>query len=85
MGIFNSISELKLQASEVDFQPVLKKGHLKYEPQHDKTNKLSVRPGKTQISLDIRPVWSESSLSDLSFYWAHSFCWFCHVAADIML
>ena len=30
-----------------------------YEPWHDKTNKMSVRPVKTQISLDIRPVWSE--------------------------
>ena len=29
----------------------------------DKTNKMSVRPAKTQISLGIRPVWSESSLS----------------------
>ena len=33
------------------------------EPRHDKTNKMSVRPAKTQISLDIRPVWSVSSLS----------------------
>ena len=33
------------------------------ESRHDKTNKLSVRPAKTQISLGIRPVWSESSLS----------------------
>ena len=33
-----------------------------YEPRHDKTNKLSVRPAKTQISLGIRPIWSESSL-----------------------
>ena len=33
-----------------------------YEPPHDKTNKMTVRPAKTQISLDIRPVWSESSL-----------------------
>ena len=32
------------------------------EPPHDKTNKISVRPAKTQISLGIRPVWSESSL-----------------------
>ena len=24
-----------------------------HEPQHDKTNKMSVRPAKTQISLDI--------------------------------
>ena len=28
----------------------------KYEPRHDKTNKLSVRPAKIQISLGIRPV-----------------------------
>ena len=31
------------------------------EPRHDKTNKMSVRLAKTQISLSIRPVWSESS------------------------
>ena len=28
------------------------------EPQHDKTNKVTVRPAKTQISMGIRPVWS---------------------------
>ena len=33
-----------------------------YEPQHDKTNKVTVRPAKTQMSLGIRPIWSESSL-----------------------
>ena len=33
-----------------------------HEPRHDKTNKMSVRPAKTQISLGIRPVCSESSL-----------------------
>ena len=27
----------------------------KYEPRHDKTNKMAVRPAKTQISLGIRP------------------------------
>ena len=32
------------------------------EPPHDKTNKMSARPANTQISLGIRPVWSESSL-----------------------
>ena len=26
------------------------------EPPHDKTNKMTVRPAKTQISLGIRPV-----------------------------
>ena len=34
-----------------------------HEPRHDKTNKMCVRPAKTQISLGIRPVWSQSSLS----------------------
>ena len=32
------------------------------ELRHDKTNKMSVRPAKTRISLGIRQVWSESSL-----------------------
>ena len=31
-----------------------------FELQHDKTNKVTVRPAKTQISLGIHPVWSES-------------------------
>ena len=49
-----------------------------FEPRHDKTNKMAVRPAKTQISLGIRPVWSESSLcaqwvaKDLSFLHADS-------------
>ena len=39
---------------------------------------MTVRPAKTQISLRIRPVWSESSLSawisteQLATHWAHS-------------
>ena len=33
-----------------------------FEPRYDNTNKVAVRPAKTQISLGIRPVWSESSL-----------------------
>ena len=33
-----------------------------HEPRHDKTHKVTVRPAKTQISLGIRPVWSEASL-----------------------
>ena len=32
------------------------------EPPHDKTNKMTVRPAKTKISLGICPVWSESTL-----------------------
>ena len=48
------------------------------EPRHDKTNKMTVRPAKTQISLGIRPVWSESSLSawsklgSFATHWANS-------------
>ena len=33
-----------------------------YERSYDKTNKVAVRPAKTQISLGICPVWSESLL-----------------------
>ena len=29
-----------------------------FEPRHDKTKQMTVRPAKTQISLGIRPVWS---------------------------
>ena len=49
----------------------------KYEPPHDKAKKWHVRPAKTQISLGIRPVWSESSLcarrklGSSSTHWAH--------------
>ena len=49
-----------------------------FEPWHDKTSKVSVRPAKTQISLGIRSVWSGSSLSawrkfgSLATHWAHS-------------
>ena len=48
------------------------------EPPRDKTNNVAVRPAKTQISLGIHPVWSESSLSawrklgSLPSHWAHS-------------
>ena len=51
------------------------------ELQYDKTNKVSVCPAKTQISLGISPVWSESSLSawrkhgSLATHWAHSEDW----------
>ena len=31
---------------------------IKFEPPHDKTSKMSVRPAKTQISLGIGPVLS---------------------------
>ena len=47
----------------------------------DKTNKVTVRPAKTQISQGICPVWSESSLSawkklgPLATHLAHSEDW----------
>ena len=33
-----------------------------FEPRHDKTNEVTVRPAKTLMSLGIRAVWSASSL-----------------------
>ena len=51
------------------------------ESPHDKTNKMSVRPAKTQINLGICPVWSESSLcaqwvaKDPSFFHVESKDW----------
>ena len=49
-----------------------------YELRHDKSSKMAVRPAKTQISLGIRSVWSESLLSAwrkvryLATHWAYS-------------
>ena len=37
--------------------------HKIFEPQHNKTNKVTVRPAKIQTSLGFSPVWLESSLS----------------------
>ena len=51
------------------------------EPRRDKTNKMSGHPAKTQISLGICPVWSESLLSawrkfgSLPTHWADSKDW----------
>ena len=51
---------------------------VQYELPYDETNNVVVRPANTQISLGIRPVWSESSLSawrklgSLATHWAHS-------------
>ena len=51
---------------------------VQYEPPHDKTNKMTLRPVETQIRLCIRPVWSDSSLAawrklgSLATHWAHS-------------
>ena len=51
---------------------------LTHEMHLDKTNNAVARPEKTQISLGIRPVWSESSLStwrklgSLATHWVHS-------------
>ena len=67
--------------TEIHFKPyqlLMRYMLSKYEPWHDKTNEVSVRPAKTQISLGIRPVWSESSLSawrnhgSLATHWVHS-------------
>ena len=52
--------------------------YFRNEPPHVKTNNVVVRPAKTQISLGIRRVWSESSLSawskrgSLATHCAHS-------------
>ena len=63
-----------------------------YQPPHDKTNKTTVRPAKTQISLGIRPVWClirvftvrmkkpwADAQADLNHRWAHS-----HFAGFVM-
>ena len=62
----------------IKFDESFRLNTLVFEPPRDKTNKVSVRPAKTQISLGIRLVWSESLLSawrklgPLATHWAHS-------------
>ena len=43
-----------------------------FEPRYDKTNKMTVRPAKTQISLGIRPVWSEWISLGIRPVWSES-------------
>ena len=60
-----------------------------YEPRHDKTNKMSVCPAKTQISLGICPVWSKSSPGHLpslirvfAVPWVAKDTWFLHADSE---
>ena len=39
-----------------------------FEPPHDKTNKMNVRPAMTQISLGIRPAWASAQSDQSSLY-----------------
>ena len=46
-----------------------------YEPPHDKTNNVVVRPAKTQVShaqADLSLHWAQSTQADLSLRWAHT-------------
>ena len=52
----------QLQNYDNDFQWAAKPFHSESKLRHDKTNKMAVHPAKIQISLGIRPVWSEPSL-----------------------
>ena len=75
-------------------QKPLYKYRYAYEPPHDKTNKMTVRPAKTRISLGIclsscgqQRFWLDwaDAQADLSLCWVHMpFCWFCHEAAHIL-
>ena len=40
--------------------------YIEYEPPHDKTNTVSMRSAKTQISLGIHPIWSEFAVRSLA-------------------
>ena len=70
----------EIQPSTKVYWNVLKTAakHLNLSRLMTKSTKWHVRPMKTQISLGIRPVWSESSLSartkldSLATHWAHS-------------
>ena len=72
----NSLSSFRNCILKPDFKSEHKL--MRNEPQHDKTNNMAVRLANTQISLGIRTVWPESSLSawrklgPLATHWAHS-------------
>ena len=54
-----------LTAANPWHQEEVKKWQKLVEPWHDKINKMTVGPAKTQISLGIHSVWSEPSLCTL--------------------
>ena len=51
-----SRSQLTIPRGREKDEEIRKQDKQTYEPPHDKTIKMTVRPGKTQISLGIRPV-----------------------------
>ena len=55
--ILDMLADLSLAGRTEHFVTFFLAGMLnRNEPRHDKTNKVTVRPAKTQISLDIHPV-----------------------------
>ena len=54
--------------------------NVSYEPRHDKTNKVTVRPAKTQIRLGIYQAFFMRTAETLIRLGR---CWFCHVVAHI--
>ena len=67
-----------------------------FEPPHDKTNKMTVLPAKTDQSdqslrcalsrlLRTQTFFMRTAKTDLSLRWAHvPFCRFCHEAAQLL-
>ena len=53
---FSTSSEFKRYSLNTSILNVFTSYESTYEPRHDKTNKVAVRPVKTQISLGICPV-----------------------------
>ena len=82
-------------ATEACYSPMCDVDLLEISQGTIKPTKWHVRPANTQISLDIRSVWSSLfairmkkgwvfSYPDLSFPWTHMlFCWFCRALAEI--
>ena len=68
----------------ISFMPLVYMSHMEilnslFEPRNNKTNKLTVRPAKTQVSLGIRPILSESSLCA---YWVANDSSFLHADSE---
>ena len=72
MSLFHFVNFVSFRRCDINFTEVQsmfflqKQSSEQIEPPRDKTNKITVRPAKTQISLGIHPVWSVFAVCSVS-------------------
>ena len=65
--LFHTSKNIYIKNNEKTFDKFPDSCHKMWLP-HDKTNKMTVRPAKTQMSLGIRPIWSVFSVRSMGSY-----------------